>query len=75
MIPLNVIYGRIKDETPLAGDFNAGSPLFWENDIENSEGGAFGDFVITNNLAELINEPTHLRDDGSQSCVDLICTD
>jgi len=28
-----------------------------------------------NNLEELINEPTHIRDDGSQSCIDLICTD
>ena len=79
MISLNIIYGRIKDEKPLAvvlaGDFNARSPLFWENDIENNEDRAFGDFVITNNLEELINEPTHLRDDGSQSCIDQICTD
>ena len=32
-------------------------------------------FLISNNLDELINEPTHIRDDGSQSCIDLICTD
>ena len=25
-------------------------------------------------MEELINEPTHIRDDGSQSCIDLICT-
>ena len=79
MISLNIIYGRIKDEKPLAvvlaGDFNARSPLLWENDTENSEGRAFGDIVITNNLEGLINEPIHLRDDGSQSCIALICTD
>ena len=32
-------------------------------------------FVISNNLEELIIEPTHIRDDGSQSCINLICTD
>ena len=31
--------------------------------------------MIDQNLDELINEPTHIRDDGSQSCIDLICTD
>ena len=29
---------------------------------------------ISNNLEELISEPTHIRDDGSQSCIDLIFT-
>ena len=31
--------------------------------------------LVSNSLNELINEPTHIRDDGSQSCTDLICTD
>ena len=31
--------------------------------------------MLSNNLEELINEPTHIRDDGAQSCIDLICTD
>ena len=26
-------------------------------------------------MDELINEPTHIRDDGSQTCIALICTD
>ena len=30
---------------------------------------------MPNHLEQLISEPTHLRDDGSQSCIDLICTD
>ena len=31
--------------------------------------------MIEQNLDELIKEPTHIRDDGSQSCIDLICKD
>ena len=76
---LEHIYGCISKENPavtiITGDFNARSPLFWENDTENSEGRVFNNFLISNNLDELINEPTHIRDDGSQSCIDLICTD
>ena len=30
---------------------------------------------MSNHLEHLVNEPTHIRDDGSQSCIDLICTD
>ena len=59
----------------MAGDFNSRSTLFWEEDIENREGRIFSNFLLTNNLEELINEPTHVRDDGSQSCLDLICPD
>ena len=33
-------------------------------------------FTLRNyNLEELIKEPTHIRDNGSRSCIDLICTD
>ena len=58
-----------------AGIFNARSPLFWEGDSENheaSEGSLLNNFLISNHL---IDEPTHVRGDGSQSCIDLICTD
>ena len=76
---LQGIYDRIQQEKPIttiiAGDFNARSSLFWENDIETTEGRLFNNFVISNNLEELINEPTHIRNDGSQSCIDLIFTD
>ena len=78
-IGLENIYKNINKENPaitiITGDFNARSPLFWENDIENSHGRALNSFLLMNNLEELINEPTHIRDDGSQSCIDLICTD
>ena len=65
---------RIPSVTILKGDFNAKSPLFWENDIDSSEGRVFNNFLMTNNLEQLINEPTRIRDDGSQSSIDLICT-
>ena len=75
---LERIYECINQENPattiLTGDFNARSSLFWENDTENRGGRVFNNFLISNNLEELINEPTHIRDDGSQSCIDLICT-
>ena len=35
----------------------------------------FNDFLIADSLEEIINEPSHVREDGSQTCIDLICTD
>ena len=49
--------------------------IFWEQDTENKEWRVLNNFLLSNNLVELINEPTHIRDNGSQSCIDLICTD
>ena len=76
---LETIYENINRENPsvtiISGDFNARSPLFWENDTQTKEGEIFSNFLISNNMEELINEPTHVRDNGSQSCIDLICTD
>ena len=73
------IYESVRKENPtvsiLCGDFNARSPLFWEGDVENKEGRLFDNFLISNHLVQLINEPPHVRDDGSLSCIDLICTD
>ena len=79
IIKLGNIMDKAKSEKPactvLTGDFNARSPLFWEGDIETWEGRAFSDFIISNCLEELMNEPTHIRDDGTQTCIDLLCTD
>ena len=76
---LENIYESIRKENPsvsiLCGDFNARSPLFWEGDSENSAGRLLNNFLISNHLEQLIDEPTHVRNDGSQSCVDLICAD
>ena len=76
---LNIIIERIDSEKPigiiLTGDFNARSPFFWENDADTKEGQVLCELAISNHLEELICEPTHIRDDGSQSCIDLIFTD
>ena len=68
----------IRKENPtvsiLCGDFNARSPLFWEGDSENHERCLLNSLLISNHLEQLIDEPIHVRDDGSQSCIDLICT-
>ena len=76
---LENIYESIRNENPtvsiLCGDFNARSPLFWEGDVENKEGRLFDIILISSHLVQLINEPTHVRADGSLSCIDLICTD
>ena len=72
------IYDSIRKENPyvtiFCGDFNARSPVFWEGDSENFEGRLLNDLLTSNCLEQLICEPTHIRDDGSQSCID-ICTD
>ena len=44
------------------------------NQLTN-EGSLFSEFFISNNLTEIRNVPTHIRDDGSKSCIDLIGTD
>ena len=76
---LNTIIERVNDEKPkaiiLTGDFNAKSPIFWENDVDSREGRILTELSISNNLEQLINEPTHIRDDGSQTCIDLLFTD
>ena len=76
---LEAILEMVNKENPsaiiLSGDFNARSPLFWEGDNGTKEGEILSQFLISNNMEELINEPTHIRDDGSQTCIDLICTD
>ena len=76
---LENIHESIRKENPtvsiLCGDFNARSPMYWEGDSENNAGRLFNNFLISNNLEQLINEHTYVRDDGAQSCIDLICTD
>ena len=75
---LENIYKHIRKENPtvsiLCGDFNARSPLFWEGDSENHEGRLFNNLLMSNHLEQLIDEPTHVHDDVSQSCIDSIFT-
>ena len=69
---------KIANEKPkaivLTGDFNARSPFFWVNDADNTEGCILGEVSISNNLEQLVNESIHIRDDGTQTCIDLILT-
>ena len=58
----------------LTGDFNVRSSLFWENDADTREGRLLSEINILNNLEELVSEPIHLRDDGTQTCIDLTFT-
>ena len=48
--------------TVICGDYNARSTLFWENDITSCERRIFSDLILSNNLEELVIEPTHIRD-------------
>ena len=75
---LNDIIEKIDNEIPkaiiLTGDFNARSSFFWVNDADTTEGRILGDVSISNNLEHLVNEPIHIRDDGTTTCIDLIFT-
>ena len=56
------------------GDFNCRTKQWWPGDIELPEGGALDEFIESNNLSQLIDEPTNIRTTG-MSYVDLIITD
>ena len=59
----------------LTGDFNARSSYSSGDDADTREDQILSEMSIFNNLEQLICEPTHIRDDGSQFCIDLIFTD
>ena len=58
----------------LTGDFNCRSSQWWVGDTQQPEGTALEELIETNNLHQLIEEPTNIRE-GSMSCIDLIITD
>ena len=58
----------------LTGDFNCRSSQWWPHDVEHYEGSVLNELIETNNLYQLINEPTNIRNEG-MSCIDLIITD
>ena len=65
---LNDIIEKVANEKPKAIVF------FWVNDADTTECPILGEVSISNNLEQLLNEPTHIRDDGTQTCIDLIYT-
>ena len=81
----DVFYGRLqeifdtnKDAKPhcviLTGDLNCRSKQFWPDDIDSPKGVALDELIESNNLTQLIDQPTNFEPRG-KSCVDLIITD
>ena len=69
---------KIQTENPhsmiLTGDFNCRFSQWWAGDVKQPEGAALEELIEVNNLHQLIEEPTNIRD-GSMSCIVLIITD
>ena len=64
-----LMLSKIHAESPfcviVTGDFNCRSTQWWEDDIENNEGGLFETLASDNGLHQLISEPTHLMVDSN----------
>ena len=75
---LQRIVEKIQAENPhsliLTGDFNCRSSQWRAGDVQQPEGTALDELVEVNNLHQLIEEPTNIRE-GSISSIDLIITD
>ena len=69
---------KVRGERPhsfiLTGDFNCRSAQWCPLDDELPEGTALEELIETNNLYQLIDEPTNIRGE-SMTCIDLIITD
>ena len=78
MDKLQIMCGNFQRERPysiiVTGDFNCRSSQWWGGDIENPEGTALDELLETNNLYQIIDEPTNVRGE-CMSCIDLIITD
>ena len=68
----------VKDEKPhciiLMGDLNCRFKQWWPGDINSTEGMASDALLESNDLTQLIGQPTNIESTGV-SCVDLIITD
>ncbi len=53
---------------------NCRSSQWWADDLEHPEGSVLDELIETNNLCQLIDEATKIREQ-SMSCIDLIVTD
>ena len=56
------------------GDFNCRTKQVWPNDTDSPKGIALDELIESNNMTQLIDQPTNLESRGI-SCVDLIITD
>ena len=72
---LQLTIDRIKSCTPhcivITSDFNCRSKQWLHGDVELPEGLALDEFIESNNLTQLIDEPTNIRS-TEMSCIDLI---
>ena len=60
----------------LTGDFNARSPLFWDQEAEETlPGRKLSELMLLNRMDQIIDEPTHFPCDNIETCIDLILTD
>ena len=57
----------------ITGGFNCRSKQWLPGDVELPEASALDEFIESNNLSQLIDEPTNIRTTG-MSCIDLIIT-
>ena len=75
---LQLTVDRIKNPKPhclvITDDFNCRTKQWWSGDVELPERSALDEFIESNNLSQLIDEPTNIRTTG-MSCIDLIITD
>ena len=75
---LQEIFDIIKDAKPycviLTGDLNCRSKQFWSDDFDSPKGVALDELIESNNLTQLIDQPTNFEPRG-KSCVALIITD
>ena len=79
MEQLSMFYNKAAPENHtsivLTGDFNAHSPVLWENEIKSTpDGKALSDFAVLNGFEQIIDEPTHLPRDDIETGIDLILT-
>ena len=75
---LELLLEYMPDKKPhciiFTGDFNYRSQQWWPGDNKNEEGVAFDEFIESNILTQLIDQPTHIMNE-SRSCIDLIIID
>ena len=71
---LNVMQRERPPLMILTGDLNCRSSQWWPQDMEEPQGMALEELIETNNLHQLIDEPTNIRGEA-MSCIDLITTD
>ena len=75
---LNDIVEKLANERPisivLTGGLYARSSLLCENHADARERLILTELAIVNNFEEHVGEPTHIRNDGTQTCIDVMFT-